>query len=176
LPAAKPQRELCSLARSNIVPKKSPILKLGHYRRFILTHKLDEICYTAADTFSRIQRNYDRAAGINVSSLSGMRQYNVAIDIGIATAERRDPERASSLGAQIAVIESQLRRVSATGFERMRDLCVFGIEPPPGTEADVTTCLEELARITANGARPAKARIRHWHDPAPIEATEGTGN
>jgi hypothetical protein len=104
-----------------------------------------------------------------------MRQYEKHIDMGVPTVTR-DPQAAKKLGAEIALLEAKLRRVSETGFTHMSNLCVFAIEPPKGTEHEVTACLEELARIMRQGEKPAKPRIRHWHDETPFDATGDTVN
>ena len=105
-----------------------------------------------------------------------MRQYE-PIDVG-SPMMNREPEEARKLGAEISLLEAKLRRVSATGFEHMRDLCVFGIAPPGGTEADVIQVLGALAKelgfIERDDKPKTPTRIRRWR--APVEATEEAVN
>jgi hypothetical protein len=142
--------------------------------RFVLLHRLDEKMYDSACSFAKLIRRCLKAAGIKVSSLSGMRQYNVT-DIGTAPMER-DPQLAMHLGAEIALVESQLRKVaSAEGFAAFKNLVVFGIDCPPQHEPEVITSLQRLAEITGfvepSGEPKRKTRIRHWHDDTPFDAT-----
>jgi sugar phosphate isomerase/epimerase len=143
--------------------------------RFILLNHLREELYDSACSFAKLVRRYLKAAGIKFGSLSGYYQFeNPHVK---TTKEMDEPnmQLARRLGAEIASLESQLRRAaSSEGFAAFKDMVVFNVDCPPQHGAEVIACLRQLAEITGHvrpsGEPKRKPRIRHWRDETPFDA------